>query len=108
MNETLLDPELAAAAGRRISAAAATAKEVVPGLVERVRAGCAARPWGGDAAGRACDDAFSSIPRLLDRVAGAVEAVATFGDNIVRGAQGTLATDLAARDTIVATGIRSA
>jgi hypothetical protein len=107
MNETLVDPELAADGGRQISTAAATAAAVVPGLVERVRAGCAAVPWGGDEAGRACDAAFRSIPGILGRVTDQVQALVGLGENIQTGAQGAANTDEAARDRILAAMIRS-
>lgn len=105
--ETLVDPEIAAAGGGKILTAATNAKDVVPGAIERIRAGCAAKPWGTDEGGQACDAALSSIVPMLDTVARIVDTIGVFGDNIVTQAANTLVTDIHARDSVLAASLRT-
>jgi hypothetical protein len=100
--ETLLDAAYAATATGKITDAAAAAQAAIPGLVERVRSLCAGKPWGTDAAGAACDEAFSSIPGILDKVNANVNAVAVLGENLSVGVGSTAQTDIAARDSLLA------
>jgi hypothetical protein len=101
VRETLLNTDLAGEGGQRLKKAAEDASKV-PEIAARVAAICARKPWGTDHYGAACDEALSSIGTVLGKLDKHVEAVGTFGANIVKGVADTVAADMDARDSIIA------
>ncbi|MGF7237061.1 MAG: hypothetical protein ACQSGP_19170 [Frankia sp.] len=91
--ETSVELGPAREGAQQVVDAVANSRGQVEGLLARIEAACAAKPWGSDAAGDAGDSALTSIGTQLPRVKTHLAALSKVGDILVGAVTRTEAAD---------------